>query len=599
MVRLNKFLSKAKDAAAAYQNAEEPQQGLVPIGNSPFYMTPSEPADPLDCDRYPDSIFCGNPINSSPVELGVDLVRDECTFGIQLSPTIGFIKLPPFQIVYRNPACTPTPPSPPVNESGSPYVPPQTASGIYIFINSGTFIFEEVFNNGVDKRYREYTWTSRLVSAKYPKAKNSSFGQVVMEHLFFLKNDFSWETGDEDGSNGGGIYTVDFYNSNGFNDFFVTEGLIIGMACFGYQNALLYAANSGKNVKIEQRTQRNATDYQYTKKQYVWTVYEVDAKSQTIDPPPPPKKECCKMACCPNNSNLEQLLRLVLKKIGSSNLPANVPVSLAKPNSGTKSIGSLAEYIAYSVKQMDALVGKYPLEIKIEDADLTQEGNQSKIINLPNMAEAIAEILGLLLIIRSESDATLIATVNGMIEAGSAKQAATLAVDYAKANAEYLGYKGKQVEHKLPFTFKPGEQRLDKMLKSGEVSVKGFENDDQEDLNDHLAPLLEMAAMYRAANFKNLGTNTTYTNLKNALKGAAKLSKEIDGLVNPPQDPNNPTSSQPKKSDWDTFLESAEQGFIAQPGITDSTNPYSRPLDQRPKIREIGNDTSETPPSGQ
>ncbi len=36
------------------------------------------------------------------------------------------------------------------------------------------------------------------------------------------------------------------------------------------------------------------------------------------------------------------------------------------------------------------------------------------------------------------------------------------------------------------------------------------------------------------------------------------------------------------------FTEEAEQGFITKDGITDNTNPYGRPLLQRPKIREIG-----------
>lgn len=313
------------------------------------------------------------------------------------------------------------------------------------------------------------------------------------------------------------------------------------------------------------------------------------------DPEPPPERKIDPMNCC---TNLEQLLKLVLKKLGSTNLPATVPQSLVTKNSPTKQIHSISEYQAYTVKQLAAITGKYPINIKIEDSDLTQEGNQEKTLNMPNMAESLAEIIGMLLVLRSESNANLIATINAMIEAGNAKQLSLLAYDYAKANSEYLGYKGKQIERDIPFSFKPGEKQLDKMLVAGNAKVKGFENDDKEDLNDFLAPVLEMAAMWKAQNFRNLGTSATLDSLKKIFTDAIGVGDGMDALskIVPPPDPNNPNAPQPeiKKNAWDEFVEEAEQGFIAQPGIQDNVNPYGRPFEQRPKIKEIGMDTSDT-----
>ena len=279
--------------------------------------------------------------------------------------------------------------------------------------------------------------------------------------------------------------------------------------------------------------------------------------------------------------------------VGTNDYPIKVPKVLTNPEKGTIHIHNKTRFLAYVVKQLDALCGQYPIKVEIEDADLTQSGKQKQEIILPNIAEALAEIFGLVMTIRSESDANLSATIRGLIEIGSTKQTALLAYDYAKANAEYLGYKGKQVENKIPFAFKPGEQRLDAMLKEGEISVKGWENDDKEDLNTHIAPLLEHAAMWKAQNFRNLGAADPLSKLKDLLTGGAEVAKTIDGIVKAnkrPIDPNNPE----KAEDWDGFLEQAEQGFIAKPGITDTTNPYSRPLKQRPKIKEIGEDTSDT-----
>ncbi|AFY43663.1 hypothetical protein [Nostoc sp. PCC 7107] len=317
-------------------------------------------------------------------------------------------------------------------------------------------------------------------------------------------------------------------------------------------------------------------------------------------PPPPPDDKDCECMCCDDS-----LLRLLLSRvnkiyqtIGVDDYPVSAPQWITKDDSPQISIANITRFISYTVKQLDSISGNYPIKIKIQDADLTQEGDQTQYVNVPNAAEAMAEMLGLLLTIRSETNAGLIAAVNGMIEAGSSKQTAFLAYEYAKANAEFLGYKGKQVEREMPFTFKPNEPQLDKMMKPTTMKVKGFENDDKEDFSDAIAPILEMSAMWKAQNFRNLGTTSPVTRLREILKGANNISETMNEFrKNPPTkpDPNNPNQQpEPVKDEWDTFIEEAEQGFIAQPGITDNIHPYGRPLEQRPRIKEIGNDTSDT-----
>lgn len=210
-----------------------------------------------------------------------------------------------------------------------------------------------------------------------------------------------------------------------------------------------------------------------------------------------------------------------------------------------------------------------------------------------------AEMMGMLLVLRSESDATLNATIRALTEAGSSKQMAFMAYEYAKANAEFLGYKGEQKERKIAFAFKPGEQRLDKMLQEGERSVKGWENEDKDDFNDLIAPLLELAAMWKVANYRKTGAGDPKENLKQFLKNAGKLSDDIDAgmLLEKVKAYNakNEKDKDPKDlgDDWDKFTEEAEMGFISQPGILDKEHPYGRPLEERPKIRDISSDTSE------
>jgi hypothetical protein len=286
--------------------------------------------------------------------------------------------------------------------------------------------------------------------------------------------------------------------------------------------------------------------------------------------------------------SLSCLIQKLNEIVGVVDYPVKAPFSLTDPQSEPIEIENLTRFISYAVKQLDALCGKYPIEIEIEDADLTQEGQQRERIKLPNIAESLAEIVGLLMVLRTESDANLSATIRGMVEAGSTKQTATLAYEYAKANAEYLGYKGAQVQREMAMSFTPGEEELDKVLKETNLKYRGWENDDKEDLNDHLAPLLELAAMWKAANFRHVPPGSGA--LKELLKrGAGELAKNMD-KSNP--DPN-------KGNSWDSFLEEVEQGFISQPGITDVTHPYGKDFKRRPKIREIGTDTSDSSNGGQ
>ncbi len=107
---------------------DEKTPGLTPIGDKGLYATPDEPASPFDCDRYPDSPYCGgNPFNIEPVGLDPQIIINQCDIGIRLSPTIGFIKLPPVALVYRKEECRKPPPEPkqdPTQSSSSVWIPP-------------------------------------------------------------------------------------------------------------------------------------------------------------------------------------------------------------------------------------------------------------------------------------------------------------------------------------------------------------------------------------------------------------------------------------------------------------------------------------------
>lgn len=614
MVRINRRLANRQNferIRKAYDNYQfwdglvvEPQEALTPIvGN--FYATPSDPADPFDCDRWPDSPYCGgSPLNEVPVGIDLNIVKDECTLGVQAAGTFGFIKLPPIQIAYRSPSCIPDnfviPP--PVNENSPPFIPPPTGSGIYVMLSSGFYNFNQANNNGTQYDRRWNTWSYEQPNIIYPSdIRNGNYNYLRLEVV--RRNSFRMETnyiGNVDlieqtvTLNLDIPIATDSYQFFDYNSSAPLRNQVIALyAGMNYVKATIIAnSETGRNKNYYNFNDRGFGDFTEIDYSYTWQVYEANA--ETLKYPPPPPEFNKKMNCCPQNT---QLLRLILKKIGSEDLPATVPTLLTKSDSGTTSINNLSQFISYTVKQLDALCGKYPIDIEIEDSDLTEEGNQTQQLAIPNIAEALGEIVTLLLVLRSESDANLSATIRAMIEAGAAKQAATLATQYGAANAEFLGYKGKQTSENLAMAFDPREERLDRILKEVEIPFKGWDNDDKADFNDQIAPLLEMAAMFKAQNFRNLGADDPSGKLRALLRNSGNFASKIDEFIADPPPPTNHNPEQPlptpPRNEWDIFTEEAEQGFINQPGITDATHPYGKDFNRRPRIREIGTDTSD------
>lgn len=586
MVKRN-FRRLGKRAYKEWENAEPPQTGLEPIAGN-FYGTPS--VDPRDCELYPDSPWCGgSPISKKPISAHVSLVRDECNLGIQLDSVFGFIKMPSVQIVYRNPNCQEEPEPEPEITLENPGV--RGAEG-ECWDGSSWYVFSRYNIHVLDRRTNQFV--------NFPpghKISESTNFTSEMNLLWYAEamRDYANETP---------IYRVDFRPYIRITEW--TDNL------FG-----LGIAKKDKNGNIEDLTgliggwQRlylleslntnlnNPPTYDHLSS---WGLIGIEFKLPPLCPinaPPIPP-----MSCCPKTRENDELLRLIAKRLGAYDYPVSVPKILTDRNQGTESIENLTRFHSWLGKNLDALCGKYPIEIKIEDSDIDQEGNQEQNVKIPNIAEALAEIVGYLLVLRAESDANLNATIRALTEAGAAKQSAIIALDYAMANAEFLGYKGKQVNHKVPFTFKPGEERLDKMLTNNYVEVKGWENDDSEDIKDILYPLMEMAAAYRIANFRNVGTKATEGALARILKAPSKYKNHIDTALEiaaikkknqkPPeqQKDSDLIKVPPDENRFDVFIEDAEKGFTNKNGITNTTDPYDRPFDERPKIREIGDNTA-------
>jgi hypothetical protein len=116
----NGLYDNLRNANDLLQHIQPPPPAQVPIGDPwfGFYgsdnLVNGESVDPRDCDRYPDSPWCGgNPISDLPAGFEPDWGVDECGAWVQITPVLGFIKLPPVSLGYRRPGKCREEPKPP------------------------------------------------------------------------------------------------------------------------------------------------------------------------------------------------------------------------------------------------------------------------------------------------------------------------------------------------------------------------------------------------------------------------------------------------------------------------------------------------------
>ncbi len=71
--------------------------------------------------------------------------------------------------------------------------------------------------------------------------------------------------------------------------------------------------------------------------------------------------------------------------------PEEIETNLSEEfkNKYYQAINNLSEYITWQMRQLDGLLGSYPINILVEDNDLTTEGNQPLSLTIPNIAEGV------------------------------------------------------------------------------------------------------------------------------------------------------------------------------------------------------------------
>jgi hypothetical protein len=218
---------------------------------------------------------------------------------------------------------------------------------------------------------------------------------------------------------------------------------------------------------------------------------------------------------------LKALTSILYHRSGLHGFPAKVPETLlgysdAKP---LQTVKDFASYFHWYLQQFDALVGKFPINIRVEDIDPLTPGNQIKEIELPNISEALAEMYGMNIGTSVNADVSVNFLMRLASEVIATKNSSLITQDYVRGNAAFLGYKGNPARREVNYSFDPAKLgSLDEFLKESKGYLVGWEEDDKESVVGFLQRIVFSSGIIKAAFFRD----------KDRL---AELQKEIESMA--------------------------------------------------------------------
>lgn len=355
---------------------QDPPQGLEPMGDSGWYRTPDEPADPTDCDRYPDSPWCGGmPFTRQAVGLDVAPAVSECGFSVTVNPTLGFTKLPPASVAWIAPECRDkyrkvedVKAPPPASQN---YSPPETNWPGGLNDNDEIIAVlgkQEILSNTFYKSYYKrliYPLVERVEGEgvwshySHPGGRSGTSIAAVEGGRTVISADSSgsFPAGDTSGFNTWHLLNEDEGSKYGEDWQFLVSSysLVIVKGRFG----AIKSARSRQDgtINFAPRTFVGGLWYAW------WEVFEVIPINLAPDGPPPGfdyrKRKCDCMQCCSPN-----------------------------PFQAHREQQDNAEILAL-LRQINRKLGNYPQKVQIFDANEDKKGAQTKTVNIPTVAEGL------------------------------------------------------------------------------------------------------------------------------------------------------------------------------------------------------------------
>lgn len=244
-------------------------------------------------------------------------------------------------------------------------------------------------------------------------------------------------------------------------------------------------------------------------------------------------------------------------------------------------INDLTEYITWQMSQLDGLLGAYPINITVEDNDLTTEGNQPLNINIPNISEALAELIGNMVTQEKVTNAMLDMQIRLLMELASNKKISAITNFTTESIVDYLGFKIEKKETEIDFSFSPGanlgtqgEIDFSEFLKPGKIEISYDDYDDDTTVEIQIKELIEAARIIKAKNTRKVDLNDL-NSLKNLFTSAKSM---LDN-----------SGDDQLKSKFDEWLEEFQDGFTNRSDINDPSKPWGRNREQRPRINKLNN----------
>ncbi|WP_413160086.1 hypothetical protein ACL6C3_16845 [Capilliphycus salinus ALCB114379] len=264
----------------------------------------------------------------------------------------------------------------------------------------------------------------------------------------------------------------------------------------------------------------------------------------------------------------------LMANLGLDKFPGEVPPSLLDTeDKPPRKIETLVDLLLYLMESLDERLGKYPIDVEIEDVDPLKKGKQSEVLTFPNIAEMLAESYGLQMKTALDSQVNQTMITNLLIENGLQKAALTRIENVLDEFIEYFGWDVKESTTEIDIPYTPNKGNYDELLKRSKLEVKRIDRKIDKDnpaFDQIMEVLLEAAAIVKQVNWRKINPNG---NVASQIADYARLGLDIYREV-----------KDKKGDDWDEFKKMVENGYgQTKPGeVVDKSD--------LPVIREIEND---------
>lgn len=246
------------------------------------------------------------------------------------------------------------------------------------------------------------------------------------------------------------------------------------------------------------------------------------------------------------------------------------------------------DFYQWQLEQLDAILGHWQQVIEIEDTDATEPGQQKSRIVIPNLSEAVTELLGQLVVANINLKALLKMGASNLIETIGARKEAIATQFKTDALIDYLAFPVKERIIELPILAtlpdelsrdtEPSQEQLERwnnlerFLQPSKKKIPILEfAGGKTNFQTALVDLLQAAAIIKAHLTRQLPkTKAEFI----------KQIKDLLGLLNQDE----------LAEDWKRFIEQVEMGWSSDPDLwpgTTQNKPYGRNPEERPRIVDL------------